>query len=104
MYGRWKKTNSPPPSKASRATEDTLELPTLGRKKSKSEPRIKADWELEIELKKRQKTLKSEKKAKGIKPKEEVKKASEVSEPLQDNIQEEVKKNPDPIEWNPRVV
>ena len=51
MYGRWKKTNSPPPSKASRATEDTLELPTLGRKKSKSEPRIKADWELEIERK-----------------------------------------------------
>ena len=39
MYGRFKNQ------------EDTLELPTLGRKRSKSEPRIKADWELEIERK-----------------------------------------------------
>jgi len=51
MYGRWKRSNSPTPSNTSRATQDTEpDLPTLGRKRSKSEPKVKTEADLEMEL------------------------------------------------------
>ena len=46
MYGQLNRANSPTPSLDTQSTD--IELPELGRKRSKSEPRMKADWELEI--------------------------------------------------------
>ena len=49
MYGQLSRANSPTPSLDTQSTD--LELPSLSRKRSKLEPRMKADWELEIERK-----------------------------------------------------